>query len=147
MKHLSTEPNSARQEDPKTGLLPQSPNRTRGRYPTPVAPKIAPRVLAVYTTTQSVCCTLHANSPPPKLLIILKTKKVYGLIPGSLFVRVRTRFRTLFVRCSYERELTRELRGAPLCADLLASLCSRRNRKEEEKRPKKQGAGTFFEAQ
>ena len=48
----------------------------------------------------------------------------------SLFVRVRTRcsyefarcsyefayaVRALFVRCSYERELTRELRDAPLC--------------------------------
>ena len=32
----------------------------------------------------------------------------------TLFVRVRVVVRTLFVRCSYERELTRELRGAPL---------------------------------
>ena len=66
----------------------------------------------------------------PKRLLILKTKEIYWLIPGSLFVRVRTRcsyaaralfvrcsrvVRALFVRCSYERELTRELRDAPVC--------------------------------
>ena len=76
----------------------------------------------------------------------------YHLFPGSLFVRVRTRcsyefarcsyefayaVRALFVRCSYavrtsshERELTRELRSAPLWlhfSKILKFLVSLRN--------------------
>ena len=59
----------------------------------------------------------------PKRLLILKTKEIYWLIPGSLFVRVRTRFsyaaRPLFVRFS--------------CAAVLAK-CQRAGDKSEKPR-------------
>ena len=90
---------------------------------------------------------------------------ILELIPGPLFVRVRTRcsyefalvVRTLFARCSYEfayaaralfvrcsyaartssheRELTRELRGAPLCGEVYGRVVGTRNQGTDKSTP------------
>ena len=39
----------------------------------------------------------------------------FALVVRTLLVRCSYEFASLFVRCSYERELTRELRDAPVC--------------------------------